>query len=78
MCSLETDNINLHVQYFIEDHMGEQDLLKLTLPGYASGLIFRSENPQKGGVCIFVRKYKLFRKIDISRNYKNDLEICAR
>jgi hypothetical protein len=35
--SLEPDNINLHVQCFIEHHIEEQDLLHLTLSGYTLG-----------------------------------------
>jgi len=40
ICSLETDNINLHVLCYIEHRMEEQKLLQLTLPGYTFGSSF--------------------------------------
>jgi hypothetical protein len=72
------DNINPHILCFTEHHMEEQDLLHLTLPGYILGSSFCRRNLQRGDVCIFVRKYPYFNKIDISHNSREkDLEICA-
>ena len=67
---LETESITLHLLCFIEHHMEEQDLLHFTLAGYILGSSFC--------LCVFVRKYPHFRKINISHTCKErDLEIFS-
>jgi hypothetical protein len=51
-------------------HLLEQNLLHLTLSGYILESIFRCQNLQKEGVCIFVLKNLYCIKINISYNCK--------
>jgi hypothetical protein len=61
--SLEIDGIYPHILCLNEHHMVEQDLLHLTLAGYLLGSSFCRLKLQRGGVCIFVRKYSVLTKL---------------
>jgi hypothetical protein len=70
--SLDTDNINLHVQCFIEQHTQEQALLHLTLQGYISRIRI------KFLLCVFlfVKTY-ISAKLIFHKSVKKRIRKCV-
>jgi hypothetical protein len=71
MYSFEIGVINSLVLCISEHHVVEQDLLHLTLDILGSS--FRSNNPLRGGVYMFVNKDQYFNKTDILHHCKNKI-----
>ena len=63
---------------FSEHHLKKPELDQINVDGYRLGAAYCRQVVKRGGVCIFVKKKRLYSNIDLDKYFKDqDIEVCV-